>query len=607
MTRLPLWFKYTLSVLSITLALSYLSGEVVRTYETKYLEDRMDAQIRANFSALTEALSEDVLTQQTGALNAKLDRMAQHYPDLCYISIVSQNDSEIGQWGDRPHDDNPMALNFSNLVEFDGRSIGTMRISMSKKQMMADISKHVEEVRIYSAGLLLTLALLTMVVSQYLVLLPLSRINKRLVNMSYTDEILDTKSDELMRLNKGVNVLERLLSQHVKRESELMEAKKTADSANIAKSQFIATMSHEIRTPMNAIMGALDILQEAEIPAHCQPLVEMADDAANLLLNQLNDVLDYSKIDIGALDLHETEFDVSELSKNVLALFHSTAKEKGIELLFDDELNHRFLATCDKGKLSQVLTNLISNAMKFTDDGEIEIVLSHGFPRGLKIQVRDSGIGIAPEHRKIIFEPFTQKDGTFSRIHGGTGMGLAISQRLIALMGGELTLCSQVGDGSEFTVLLPCDMRFPEESDVKVETRKAYRTEDAVNILIVEDNPANQLVARTILEISGFNVTTASNGIEAIDAIKQTKFALVLMDLQMPEMDGFEACKEIRELDEQSKTLPILAMTANVSQQDRDRCKRVGMDDFIAKPVNRRTMLDIIDNWMGKQHEIFDA
>ncbi|SKA57710.1 ATP-binding protein [Enterovibrio nigricans] len=512
MPHLPLWFKYTLSVLSITLALSYLSGEVVRNYETTYLEKQMDAQIRANFLALTEALSDDVLAEQSGALNAKLDRMAQHYPDLCYISIVSQRDTEIGQWGDRPHDDNPMALNFSNLVEYEGRSIGTMRISMSKKQMLADISKHVEEVRIYSAGLLITLALMTMFISQYLVLSPLSRINKRLVNMSYTDEVLDTKSDELIRLNNGVNVLERLLNQHVKREAELVDAKKNADSANVAKSQFIATMSHEIRTPMNAIMGALDILQEADIPEHCQPLVEMADDAANLLLSQLNDVLDYSKIDIGALDLHETEFDVSEMSKNVLALFQSSAKKKGITLLLDDDLNHRFLATCDKGKLSQVLTNLVSNAMKFTEEGEVEVVLSHGFPKGLKIQVRDSGIGIAPEHRQIIFEPFTQKDGTFSRIHGGTGMGLAISQRLVSLMGGELTLCSQVSDGSEFTVLLPCAMRFPEETEIYAETRKAYRTKDTVEILIVEDNPANQLVARTILELSGFRVTTASNG-----------------------------------------------------------------------------------------------
>ncbi|WP_232312650.1 response regulator [Enterovibrio coralii] len=332
-----------------------------------------------------------------------------------------------------------------------------------------------------------------------------------------------------------------------------------------------------------------------------------ADDAANLLLSQLNDVLDYSKIDIGALDLHETEFDVSEMSKNVLALFESSAKEKGITLLFDDELNHRFYATCDKGKLSQILTNLVSNAMKFTEEGEVEIVLSHGFPKGLKIQVRDSGVGIAPEHRKVIFEPFTQKDSTFSRIHGGTGMGLAISQRLVELMGGELTLSSQVGDGSEFTVLLPCCMRFPEEVESKPETKKAYRTESPIEILIVEDNPANQLVARTILELSGFKVTTASNGKEALDLVQQKQFALVLMDLQMPEMDGFEACKEIRELNDQSNALPILAMTANVSQQDRDRCKRVGMDDFIAKPVNRRTMLDMIDNWMGKKHEVFDA
>ncbi|WP_028021838.1 response regulator [Enterovibrio calviensis] len=607
MQRLSLWAKYIVSVILLTAGISYLASNVAGQIERNYLESRMDMQIRANFSALISALSENMTTQESGVLNEKLLLMAKHYPDLCYVSIVTNDGVEIGQWGDKPHDNNPMALNFVNPISADDKHIGFMQISMSKKQMLEDIALHSEQIRYFSALVVLLLSTLVVVVSHFLVFKPLARISGRLQTLSNSQENQTSSDNEMTRLNFCVDELDKHIHEQQQREQELSEAREAAEAANIAKSQFIASMSHEIRTPMNAILGAVDILKEERLPPHCKVLITMANDSANLLLNQLNDILDYSKLDIGSLDVRNEEFDVAELGEHVLSMFEKNATTKNISLIFDERLNHRIIAYTDKGKLSQVLTNIVGNALKFTQEGEIELTLSHAYPSGLKLQICDSGIGIAQVDREAIFEPFTQKDPTFSRTYGGVGMGLAISKRLVELIGGELTLESRLDIGSEFTIILPCDMRYPEHSSSKEIQKKVFKTHRPNNILLVEDNPANQLVARTMLESAGFVVSIACNGQEAIDAIENSHYELILMDLQMPEMDGFAACETIRHLNEQGRTMPILAMTANVTAHDRNKCKQVGMDDFLAKPVNKQTMIQAITNWMGRKHISFNT
>ncbi|ATF08652.1 response regulator [Candidatus Enterovibrio altilux] len=605
--ELPLWFKYIMLVLMLTVGLSYIAGEAIRSFEKRYLEQQMDTQIKANFSALAATFSADVIAERRTYLNNKLKQLAVHYSDLCYVSILNINGTEVGQWGDRPHDDNSMALNFTNNINHVNQLAGSMRISLSKKQMMKDINVHVEQMRMYTAITLLTLAALIYIISQYLLLSPISRINQRLMSIAHADFTLHKSHDELKRLDNCVDMLSVHIMQKEARELELEEAKGAAVTANVAKSQFIATMSHEIRTPMHAIMGALDILKEESLPSYCENLTKMADDAANLLLSQLNDILDYSKIDVGTLKVQEEEFDISEVGKSVFALFETAAKKKNITLSFCNNLNHRFLASTDKGKFAQILTNLVGNALKFTNDGQVELIMTHTFPKGIKIQVRDSGIGIDNIYKDIIFEPFRQKDATFARKYGGVGMGLAISSKLTTLLGGKLTLESNVNEGSEFTIILPCQMHFPEESISAIENHESYHTSSEILILLVEDNVANQLVARTMLERSGFKVITANNGREAIEAIMLDHYTIILMDLQMPEMDGFEACKAIRTLNEHGRALPILAMTANVSDQDKEKCRRVGMDDFLPKPVSKKCMINVILKWAGKKHLAFDA
>lgn len=394
----------------------------------------------------------------------------------------------------------------------------------------------------------------------------------------------------------------------------LLIAKERAEASAKAKSEFLATMSHEIRTPMNGVLGMLSLLEHSDLDSSQSHHVSVAKGSAMSLLGLINDILDFSKIEAGKLDLELLEFDLKEELRTFSESMELKAAEKGITLNLDiSHVTHSHISS-DPSRLRQILTNLVGNALKFTSEGRIDIKASltpidHLYGR-LHIDVSDTGIGIAQDKLAMLFEPFTQADGSTTRKYGGTGLGLSIVKKLCELMDGKIDVTSIPGKGSTFSFEVKVKLIASKQTDTQSEKKPESKSAEEIiwpsdtRILLVEDNPTNQIVARGMLSILGLEADVAFNGIEALEAVRmaaQTKsYTLILMDCQMPEMDGYEATRAIREGQggEKNSKIPIIAMTANAMQGDREKCIATGMDDYLAKPVNLQALESMLKKWI---------
>ncbi|WP_036831025.1 PAS domain-containing hybrid sensor histidine kinase/response regulator [Photobacterium sanctipauli] len=372
---------------------------------------------------------------------------------------------------------------------------------------------------------------------------------------------------------------------------ELQEARKQAESANKAKSEFLAMMSHEIRTPLNAVLGLMDMLESSGLNAEQMSWVNQIDQSAQLLLTIINDILDLSRIESGNFELFNKEMRLTDSIDLVVTQLQEQAAKKDITLQTTISADVPRMIIGDKNRISQVLFNLIGNAIKFTNDhGQVTVNVKRD-EKTLKIAVIDTGIGISEEAQKVLFNPFIQADGSITRKYGGTGLGLAISQHLISKMNGRINLSSELGCGSCFCIELPIL-----EPEQQLETPITHTIQndnlEALRILVAEDSPTNQLVAKLMLEKRGHQVFIANNGQEAVDMLKQNEaqYDIVLMDISMPVMDGLQATKILRASE---CRIPIIALTANVMQKDQVEYFKAGMNDFIAKPI-RATELETV-------------
>ncbi|UXI02741.1 PAS domain-containing hybrid sensor histidine kinase/response regulator [Photobacterium sp. TY1-4] len=364
---------------------------------------------------------------------------------------------------------------------------------------------------------------------------------------------------------------------------QLQEAREQAESANKAKSQFLAMMSHEIRTPLNAVLGFMDSLADSGLDSQQAYLVNQMDQSAQLLLTIINDILDLSRIESGSFELFNTDMDIADSVNLVANQLREQAVRKKIDLQVQLSSDLPRTIVGDKNRISQVMFNLIGNAIKFTNRGLVSIQVTRQ-QQNIVIAVTDTGIGIADEAQKNLFNPFIQADGSITRQYGGTGLGLAISQHLIEKMNGKITLRSRLNEGSCFTVYIP----MIEQAECSVSAQPVIPPEPgkSLNILLAEDSHTNQLVARMMLEKRGHHVEIANHGREAVEKLEQRheEFDLVFMDISMPVLDGIEATKQLRK---QQIDLPIIALTANAMHSDQVQYQQAGMDGFLAKPINK--------------------
>ena len=419
---------------------------------------------------------------------------------------------------------------------------------------------------------------------------------------------------------------EQLKLEKLKSDQLALEAVKS----NEIKSQFLANMSHEIRTPMNGILGFLNLIQQGSYNSkeELNDYVSSAKASGESLLGLLNDILDFSKIEAGKFELEETNFNLNHVIKEAVSTVITRANEKGLRINVDIDFSTPLNLLGDASRLRQIIINLLSNAVKFTETGEIKIGITSERMEEHKIKlnafVKDSGIGIPAEKKRLLFEPFSQLDGTHSRKFGGTGLGLAITKQLVQMMNGEINVESEENNGSTFSfnIILGVQKKLSfitalktkqtksisaehkeisvpdSKMEVNISEEELKRARGEYQIILAEDNPVNQKVALKIISDAGFNIEAVENGLEALKAVQLKEYDLILMDIQMPEMDGYTATQKIRELPGNVARTPIIAMTAHALLGDRDKCIEAGMDDYVSKPIKPKDLIKLLDTWL---------